>query len=186
MDEQKASFYPHKKASKSRIMSNSGLIWWLGSINYFLTMTLGNGTHYIIIAFERYGADPRKRSIGNQMVSFACQCFIAHTVVSGSVFAGYLWFGPVGHVFGTLSVMVKAACGLAVCLAFLEHVLYKCLLVFCYYLASNIDEDFLGCFLKLFNLMVGALISAIHAILRIIYSDVYATLSGQEEIPRPK
>ncbi len=157
-----------------------------GFVNYFLIMTLGNGLHYGIILFEHYGEDPLKRSIGNQMVSFICGVLIAHTVVTGSVFILYLLIGQVGVFFGTIYVMMRAAAGIAACLSFFEHIIYKCFFAFDYHHATNLNEDFVARFLKLLNIVITMWAVGVHARLEIMYGMVYSKISGDIEIPIPR
>ncbi len=131
-------------------MERSDFILNFGLANYVLSMTFGNGLHYGIIAFEHYGADPMKRSIGNQMVSFISGCFIVHTVVYNSALTAYIWFGPLGSFFATTATFVRCFCAIALCLSFVEHILYRCLLAFHFKHAVHYNEDFVAWFLKCF------------------------------------
>ena len=155
----------------------------LGTTNYVLIMTLGNGFHYGIIFYEKFGGDPKKRSIGNQLVSFACSGVIFHTVVTGSIFTLYSWIGPLGSSIATIALFARIAAGLAIALSFTELILYKCFMVFNLKIALGLNDDLFALFIKLCNVLSVSVIAGSHIFLGNVNGRTYVFLSGDQITP---
>ncbi len=172
------------KGSEPETMSLTIAVW--GTINYCLIMTLGNLFHYGIIHFERHGGDPKKRCVGNQIISFACSMCILHTIVTGSILTLHIWIGSLGSIVATISIFARIVTGLSLCLSIVEHILYKCFMVFHFRIAVNINDDFAASFLALANVISTVIIAASHIILGNVHGRTYTYLSGDQGFPNNK
>ncbi len=78
-----------------------------GTFCYILWITVGNGLRFAIIQFERFGGDPKKRSVGNQLISCGCILSIVYCCIAGTIIEIYLVSGPVGHTLAMLTYFLK-------------------------------------------------------------------------------
>ena len=61
-----------------------------------LTETLGNVLLASIHLYEKFGQDPKKRTLINILISDLCLLFIAFNVFSLPIFATRMYSGPIG------------------------------------------------------------------------------------------
>ncbi len=137
----------------------------IGTLNYVLFMTVGNGLCVLIIDFERFGGDPQKRTLINQMISFNFMCLIVQAIIAGSIAEVVTLTGPVGETWTAVFISAHFGASMASLLSLVEQLGVRCLISFAWKNLSHLNDDFFGLFLKLFNLMITLELSAIFIML---------------------
>ena len=151
----------------------------IGSINYVVCMTLGNAMLLGIVDFERWGGDPMKRTVLNQLTSFACSCIILHGTWTGSIYQWIILMGPAGPGLAMGIVIGRNFLTIMAFLALVEHILIQCLIVFKWGTVVLLD-DFLFRFLSCLNVTVSSLIAGIYYFFELYENENYAVLSCRE------
>ena len=102
--------------------------------------------------FEKYGGDPMKRSINNQLVTQLGAAMILHNLVCTSIFTCRVIFGP---VYVPAAVFESFIMNIWMTWSFLlltEMSVIKALMIFKWVWIVAIEENFTGKFLIVFNL----------------------------------
>jgi hypothetical protein len=103
--------------------SASSTVKVLFTLHFITIQIVGNLLWVGIIHFEKWGSDPQKRDLSNQLISFACQLIILLTSVSGTIaYIRIITSVPIGKVFGTILVLTRQytrICGILVILEYL-------------------------------------------------------------------
>ena len=110
----------------------------------------------LIIHFERYGGDPQKRSLVNQLTSYICAATFIVLVTKNLLIPIRVIFGCIHPWFGysaNICVEVLVFCIMMFCI---EILLYQLLEVFAYRLVVDLNEDNCGYFFSIINLVVSA------------------------------
>ncbi len=79
----------------------------IGSLSFLVSITFGIGAYCLIIQYEKYGGDPKKRSLGNQLVFIYCTCSIIHCLVCGTIAEIFFVNGQVGHCLGWIFITTR-------------------------------------------------------------------------------
>ena len=66
----------------------------LYAVLFLILETAGNFLLFCIITYEKYGMDPQKRTVTNQLLSTVCWCVILHNIVSMPFIMIARIFGP--------------------------------------------------------------------------------------------
>ena len=94
--------------TKAMLTGNSATVQKvLTSLIYILAMTLGNALSLCIIHYEKFGCDPKKRSIANYLTSCGLELLMGYLVVVGSLAQWSTLFGPVGPSMAMISVFTR-------------------------------------------------------------------------------
>ncbi len=102
------NFTHHDDQGKLALTGNSAIVQKvLTSLNYIVAMTVGNALSFCIIHYEKFGCDPKKRSIANYLTSFCLELVIGSLVVVGSLAQWSTLFGPVGPTLAMVSVFTR-------------------------------------------------------------------------------
>ena len=114
--------------------------------------SFNNFFHLFIIMFEKYGGDPMKRSINNQLVTQSGCAMILHNLVCTSIFTWRVILGPVYlpiAVFESFIMNIWMTWGF---LVLTEMSVIKALMIFKWFWIVGIEEQFTGKLLIGFNL----------------------------------
>ncbi len=83
------------------------------SISYYLVKIGPTITHFSgvplylgVVSFEKYGGDPQKRSLKNQLLSFIAMLIIEGMVVTGGILLARIFLGPLGK-YAALSYLAN-------------------------------------------------------------------------------
>ena len=118
----------------------------------------------LIIHFEKYGGDPQKRSLVNQLTSYICAATFIILVFKNLLTPIRVIFGCIHPWFGysaNICVQVLVLCIIMFCI---EILLYKLLEVFAYRLVVDLNEDNCGYFFSIINLVVSVSLKVLHYI----------------------
>ena len=118
----------------------------------------------LIIHFEKYGGNPQKRSLVNQLTSYMCAAAFIVLVTKNMLIPIRVIFGCFHPYFGYTSnscVLVLVACIVMFCI---EILLYKLLEVFAYRLVVDLNEDNCAYFFSIINLVVSVSLKVLHYI----------------------
>ena len=102
--------------------------------------------------FEKYGGDPMKRCINNQLVTQLGAAMILHNLVCTSIFTWRFIFGPVCLPAAVLESFVMNIWMAWSFLLLTEMSVIKALMIFKWFWIVAIEEKFTGKFLVGFNL----------------------------------
>ena len=109
----------------------------------------------LIIHFEKYGGDPQKRTLVNQLTSYICALLFLFLVTKNIAMSTRVVFGCF-HLYLGYSVNISASI-LVVCIIMfiLDIFIYKFFKVFAYRLVVNLNEDNCAFFLSIINPVVS-------------------------------
>ncbi len=155
------------------------LAWTIISLtNFVLCLVFGNLLYLLIIDFEHYGGDPKKRTVINRLSSFMCWNLMAHIFIPSSVAQYHLIFGPVGNTLGTIHIATRVILGLNCFLSIAEQMIIKCLMVFKWKSVSIICDEYFGIFLSLFNTITSLIFTISLVFLGGHRSENFAVFTG--------
>ncbi len=150
-----------------------------GSINYVVCMTLGNAMLLGIIDFERWGGDPMKRTVLNQLTSLAFGGILFHGILTGSIYQWIVLTGPGGTGMAASIVIGRNFSTVLIFLNLVEHIWIQCLIMYKWKSVVFI-EDFMARFLACLNLLVSLLIAGTYYFFELYKNANYAVLSCNE------
>ena len=151
----------------------------IGSLNYSLCMIIGNFMYIGIIDFEKWGGDPMRRTVLNQLTSLACGSILVLVTWTGSIYQWIIIYGPSGPRLASWFVLSRKTFSLLVSMSVLEHILIQLLVVYKWNRVL-LHDNFLARFLYGFNLMISLLFGAAIYGTDMYRSKNYALLSCRE------
>ncbi len=124
----------------------------------FIIQIFGNPMCLAIWSYERYGGDPQKRTILNQLTSdLAWHCILAN-MTSLATFMFRLTTGPLSTFMASSTYYVSnQTVAISAMLSLNEMAILKFLSIFTWKRLPPINEDFFGHFLRIMNHLVGFL-----------------------------
>jgi hypothetical protein len=124
----------------------------LFTLHFITIQIVGNLLCVGIIHFEKWGSDPQKRDVSNQLISFGFQMIILMTSISGTIaYIRIMSSVPIGKVCGTISVWTRQITRFSCLLGTLEYLVHKNIQLFKWNIAANLNDDLVAHFLKAFN-----------------------------------
>ena len=131
----------------------------VGVLSYFLT-NLGNILLLCIVHYEKFGRDPQKRSLPDQVLSFNSILGVILSVIHSNILIARTLFGPVGNSITHFRYYVISSM-YSMILGSTETMLFRCIMIFSWKKYAMVNDEFFATFLNLFNLMIGQMISII-------------------------
>jgi hypothetical protein len=132
--------------------SVSSTVKVLFTLHFIIIQIVGNLLCVGIIHFEKWGSDPQKRDLSNQLISFGFQKTILMTSISGTItYIRIMSSVPIGKVCGTLFVWTRQVIRFSSLFLTLEYLVHKNIQLFKWNIAANLNDDLLAHFLKVFN-----------------------------------
>ena len=74
------------------------------TILFLIAETLGTFLLICMIIYEKYGMDPKKRTVSNQLLSNNCIMWIVHNLLVMPIFTAQQIFGPEGNFSVFMSI----------------------------------------------------------------------------------
>ncbi len=105
----------------------------------------------IIWHYERFGGDPRKRTVFNQLVGMLAMNIIVSQAIANGLFIGRLLFGPLSPEVTNVFAFVQINNGLVTLFILDEIIILRCLSVFLWKQFPPINNDFFCLFFHCFN-----------------------------------
>jgi hypothetical protein len=137
---------------ESASASASSTVKVLVTLHFITIQIVGNLLWVGIIHFEKWGSDPQKRDLSNQLISFVCQLMIFMISVSGTIaYIRIMTSVPIGKVCGTIFVFTRQSSRICGILGTLEYLVHKNIQLFKWNIAANLNDDLVAHFLKVFN-----------------------------------
>ena len=147
-------------------------------------MTLGLFFYSSLIHYERFGGDPLKRSVKNRILAQMCKVVLVNSCF-GEI--ALFWTFLIGPIHPTLAKIVQFESGIfsnVINLGFVQMVWLKNFLLFKFFSASVINEDFLAVFLTNWNWIFSTISQ-----LSLLYLDqkfyYFAFLTGKLQDSQP-
>ena len=127
-------------------------------ISTTICLTLGLGLHLVVIHFEKFGGDPKKRCVSNQLISVSCHVFILLSVLSFSAANWRTLIGPLSVNHARFSLLTGHWLVHFIIFTSMQILCRKCLkLVFDWSFLNRVDDDWLALFLTCLNLILAAI-----------------------------
>jgi hypothetical protein len=132
--------------------SASSTVKVLSTLNLITIEIIGNLLLGGIIHFEKWGCDPQKRDLSNQLISFGCQITIFATLILGTIsYIRIMISVPIGKVFGTIFIWTRQFTRFSFILVILEYIVDKNIQLFKWKIAAGLNDDLVAQFLRVFN-----------------------------------
>ena len=121
-------------------------------------MTVGSVLWFVLITFERFGGDPQKRSLSNQLTYYLG--FTALLTLNVNAFTHFLRasIGCLSLYLVCFSIMVKRAASFMIAMFLLEILLYKLLQLVIYKRIAALNDDLISVFVLLTNLFLVSIV----------------------------
>jgi hypothetical protein len=159
--------------------SASSTIKVLFTLNFITIEIFGNFLFGGIIHFEKWGSDPQKRDLSNQLISFVCQMHILMTSVSGTIaYIRVMSYVPIGNVCGTVFIWNRQLTRFCSVLATLEYLVLKNIQLFKWKIAAGLNDDLVAQFLRVFNIVCALVYTAGCYWIGLYNSPMYVFISG--------
>ena len=126
----------------------------------FLLINFGNLLLLTIVHYEKFGQDPQKRSLPDQLLSFNCILANFILVPHSIVIIVRTLFGPVGCAVTDFRYYL-ISCQFTIMLGFCEAMLVRCMMLFSWKIYVMVNDEFFSTFLNIFNIMMGQMFTII-------------------------
>ena len=133
----------------------------------------------LIVHYEKYGQDPKKRSLSDQLLSFNVSILNTFILVPHSILIIVrTLFGPVGSAVTDFRYYLMSS-SYSILLGFSEAMLIRCTMLFSWRIYVLVNDEFFSTFLNLFNIMMGQMLSVIRFFTGdFVYHNGYPIYSG--------
>lgn len=105
----------------------------------------------MVIHFERFGGDPKKRSIKNQILAQICVWFLIVSIFAKPLYVWSILIGPIWPKLAQICVFLLNCNGVIILLGLTEILLLQSLMLFRFSLSMGLDEGFFSKFVLLWN-----------------------------------
>ena len=137
-----------------------GIFINLVSVMSFLLTNFGNLLLATIVYYEKFGQDPQKRSLPDQLMSFNMMQGIFISISNSIIIIVRIFFGPVGFLVSDFRYYLISS-QYSILLGLSEATLIRCMILFSWKIYSMMNDEFFSTFLNLFNFMIGQMFSVI-------------------------
>ncbi len=126
-----------------------------------LVLVFGTPMYMGIINFERFGGDPKKRTMSNQLFSVICCVFMWTSMSYCLLLTWRSFIGPLSKSLVTAHLITKSWSTLTLVLLVIEILIQKMLELYKVKFNFQFDEDWLSIFLTTSSFIVAAIIEAL-------------------------
>ena len=148
-----------------------------GILSYFLS-NLGHILLLGIVHYEKFGRDPQKRSLPDQIFSFNMVLGVIISIILSNIIIVRTLFGPIGNAITQLRYYFITSL-YSIILGSTETMLFRCLMIFSWKKYAMVNDEFFATFLNLFNFMIGQVISIVRFFIGdFFYHDGFQMFSG--------
>ena len=130
-----------------------------GILSYFLS-NLGHILLLGIVHYEKFGRDPQKRSLPDQIFSFNMVLGVILSIILSNIIIVRTLFGPIGNAITQLRYYLITSL-YSIILGSTETMLFRCLMIFSWKKYAMVNDEFFATFLNIYNLMIGQIICII-------------------------
>ena len=138
------------------------------SVISYLLINFGNLLLLTIVHYEKFGQDPQKRSLPDQILSFNIILSIFMLVPHSIIVMVRTLFGPVGFAVTDFRYYLLSS-AFSILLGLSEAMLIRCIMLFSWEIYAMVNDEFFSTFLNRFNFMMGQMFS----IVRFFTGDFY-------------
>ena len=117
-----------------------------------LMMFFNNAYSFLVCLYEKYGSDPMKRSLKNQLMVQLWYCMLLSNNFCTPLFTWRIIFGPL-HLY--ISALFSFSYNFTITwglLSLTQLIVIKALLLFRFSYMAGVNDDFMGLFLLYLNL----------------------------------
>ena len=122
-------------------------------INLMLRLTLGTLLYIAIIHYERFGEDPKKRTLTNRIIISICIGFLANIWIAHPITDWSILVGPTPKILAQFFLLQRGAVAFIIFLGLAEIVILKNLMLFKFNFMALINEQFCARIILVWNLM---------------------------------
>jgi hypothetical protein len=159
--------------------SASSTVKVLSTLNLITIEIIGNLLLGGIIHFEKWGCDPQKRDLSNQLISIGCQMIIYMTLILGTIsYIRIMISVPIGKVCGTIFVWTRQLTRFSSILVILEYLVHKNIQLFKWKIAAGLNDDLVTQFLRVFNICCALVYTFVHFWTGQFHTPTYFFISG--------
>ena len=130
--------------------------------NFASRLTLGNVFYFLLIHFERFGGDPKKRSIKNQILAQICTWILVIPLFAKPLYVWSVFISPLSPPLAKIYEILQNFTGIIVLSGLTEIVLLKSLMLFKFTTSTMIDEGFFSTLILSWNIGFASLESQFH------------------------
>ena len=113
-----------------------------------------------IVLYERFGGDPQKRTILNQLMSYLCSLMIFLTLLPLNVFIFRIAYGPIPELVAKLTYFMPKACvGFAALFTLNEMILLRYTSVFVWKKVPPLNENIFSLIFFVGNLLLAVILT---------------------------
>ena len=150
-------------------------------VTYPSVVLIGVPLSFGIALFEKNGGDPQKRLLGNQIISFMMYIAAPATSINGLFLTLRMFYGPLGSFASCFFLLDKDSVIGSSQTAVTLMMLFKCLSVFNWRLAAQLNDDFMARFFGLLIFMIGTCCASVTLLLRLYIDESFFVLAGNIE-----
>ena len=110
----------------------------------------------LIVHFEKYGGDPQKRTLVNQLTSYSCAALSIILITKDLTVLTRVVFGCLHPYFGHFASILSGIMEKCMAMFLIEILLYKLFQVLAYRFIIDINEDNVASYFLILNLVVSA------------------------------
>ena len=163
------------------------LIEWIWGIFWLLCLEIiGNGCLFATFAYERFGMDPQKRTVINQLLSQCCWTIMIFNITSFPVIIFRRLLGPLNSKIGAWFFLNGRMFISMISLLLSELMILKCMYIWKWSIMAMKDDNLISKIILRINILLSSLITLQATMLDdTTCNSIEKSLTGRYEMQLP-
>ena len=163
------------------------LIEWIWGIFWLLCLEIiGNGCLFATFAYERFGMDPQKRTVINQLLSQCCWTIMIFNITSFPVIIFRRLLGPLNSKIGAWFFLNGRMFISMISLLLSELMILKCMYIWKWSIMAMKDDNLISKIILRINILLSSLITLQATMLDdTTCNSIEQSLTGRYEMQLP-
>ena len=142
-----------QKVDDFKIIVDSLILKIITGILFLSTSTFNNFHILVMIQFEKYGGDPMKRSVNNQLFSQIMFSGLLCNIICTPVLTWRIIWSPINSFIACFATIIENVYKSWIGICFTEMCIIKAMMVHKFPWVSGMDDNFMGTFFLICNLI---------------------------------
>ena len=160
---------------------------WIWGIFWLLFIEIvGNGCLFATFVYERFGMDPQKRTVINQLLSQCCWTIMVFNITSLPIVISRRLFGPLASAFAIWFIINARLYVCMISLLLSELMILKCMYICKWSVMAMKDDNLISSVILRTNILLSSLITMQTTMLDDGTCNwIYKTITGENEFRLP-
>lgn len=152
------------------------------TLHYLMIGMIGNPFMFGLIYYEKYGCDPQKRSLYNQLLSLYNSGILLSVPLVLTINLIRVYFGNLPLIYGHLSSFIQLSSILFGVLVVVQILLYRILQITNYHFIAHLSDAFWVVFLNVFDLVFATVFVLMNILMGHHETPIFFLITGHGDI----